>query len=50
MGAGLAPDSYVASQGTVMQRKGRIYLERDQDGQVWVGGYSHSRVKGELEL
>jgi len=47
---GHAPVSYIASQGTVLQRKGRIYLDRDNAGQVWVGGCSHSRVTGKLEL
>ncbi|MBT8142515.1 MAG: PhzF family phenazine biosynthesis protein [Gammaproteobacteria bacterium] len=50
MGTGHAPDTYVASQGTLLQRKGRIYLERDKSGQVWVGGHSTVRVKGEIEL
>lgn len=50
MAAGHAPSSYIASQGTVMQHKGRVYLDRDADDDVWVGGYSHSRVSGEIDL
>ena len=30
--AGLAPERYVAAQGTVMQREGRVHVERDADG------------------
>jgi len=37
MGAGLAKDHYVVSQGTILQRKGRVYLDR-VDGDIWVGG------------
>ena len=37
IGAGLAPSQYVASQGTRLQRRGRVHLRRDGDA-VWVGG------------
>ena len=40
IGAGLAPERYVAAQGTVLGRAGRVYVERDASGQVWVGGSS----------
>jgi PhzF family phenazine biosynthesis protein len=29
---------YVASQGTVMDRRGRVHVSHDGDGQVWIGG------------
>jgi PhzF family phenazine biosynthesis protein len=48
MGAGLAPDHYVARQGTVLGRAGRIYLERGVDGEVWVGGDSVTCIQGEV--
>ncbi len=37
MEAGVAPSSYVASQGTAMQRRGRVYVER-VDADIWIGG------------
>ena len=37
MGVGLAPSSYVAGQGTVLRRAGRVHLDRQGDT-VWVGG------------
>jgi PhzF family phenazine biosynthesis protein len=37
MEAGLAGDRYVVSQGTAIQRKGRVFLDR-ADGEIWVGG------------
>jgi PhzF family phenazine biosynthesis protein len=47
--AGHAPASYVASQGTQLQRRGRIYLDQ-VDGQVWVGGNTAVGVTGSVNL
>lgn len=47
--AGIAPKRYVASQGTRLQRAGRVYVERI-DGQVWVGGASTTCIAGRVEL
>jgi PhzF family phenazine biosynthesis protein len=47
--AGHAPASYVASQGTQLQRRGRIYLDQ-VDGQVWVGGNTVVGVTGSVNL
>jgi PhzF family phenazine biosynthesis protein len=41
---------YVASQGTALGRRGRVYVSRDDDGQVWVGGGSVTCVNGRVEL
>ena len=49
IGAGLAKSPYVAAQGTVLQRAGRVYLRKD-GGEVWVGGDVASVVRGEIEL
>lgn len=49
IGAGLAPQTYVASQGTALRRAGRVYLQRDADG-VWVGGDVADVVRGEIAL
>lgn len=50
IGAGLAPQRYVASQGTVLNRAGRVHVSRDPRGQVWVGGQSVTCIKGEVLL
>ena len=50
MSTGHAADSYIASQGTCMQRKGRVYLSKDSMGVVWVGGHSTTRVNGKINL
>lgn len=47
---GRAPDRYVAAQGTVLGRAGRVHVERDADGQVWVGGSTVTVLAGEAAL
>jgi PhzF family phenazine biosynthesis protein len=49
MREGLAPAAYIATQGTAMQRAGRVHLRMDQD-QVWVGGDVVDVIRGELSL
>jgi predicted PhzF superfamily epimerase YddE/YHI9 len=46
---GHAPSRYVASQGTALKRRGRIYVERLGDD-VWVGGDTLVRVSGTVEM
>ncbi len=48
-GAGVLPASYVAAQGTVLQRRGRVHVAIE-DGVVWVGGRSRPVIVGEIEL
>ena len=48
-GAGLAPAGYVAAQGTVLNRAGRVHLRREGDT-VWVGGDVVSVVEGTIGL
>ena len=45
--AGLAPEAYVASQGTVLGRSGRVRVARFE-ADIWVGGASVSCIHGEL--
>ncbi|CAM5790033.1 PhzF family phenazine biosynthesis protein [Rhizobacter fulvus] len=47
--SGAAPERYVAAQGSCLQRRGRLFIER-VDGQVWVGGHSVDCIHGELTL
>ena len=49
MSAGLAPAAYVASQGTVLGREGRIHVERDGDD-IWIGGETLTCIKGKLTV
>lgn len=41
---------YVASQGTSMQRDGRVYIDRDNAGGVWIGGDAVTGVDGVVNL
>jgi PhzF family phenazine biosynthesis protein len=50
MGAGMAPERYVAAQGTSLGRAGRVFLERVADGTIWVGGASVTCMEGTLLL
>ncbi|MFY7962792.1 MAG: PhzF family phenazine biosynthesis protein [Elsteraceae bacterium] len=45
IGAGLAPTSYVASQGTVLGRAGRVFVDK-QGADVWIGGRSITVIEG----
>ena len=49
IGAGLAKSSYVASQGTALERVGRVHLRKDDEG-VWVGGNVVGVIQGEVNL
>ena len=49
IGAGLAPERYVAAQGTKLARAGRVRIEREA-GTVWVGGDSVTCIRGDVEL
>jgi predicted PhzF superfamily epimerase YddE/YHI9 len=48
IGAGLAPAHYVAAQGTALARAGRIHIDSDPDGTIWVGGGSVTCVQGQV--
>src|SRR4051812_1023095 len=47
---GRARAPYVASQGTVLGRAGRVHVSRDDDGTIWVGGGTVTCVVGEVEI
>jgi PhzF family phenazine biosynthesis protein len=49
IGTGRAPTSYIASQGTVLGRKGRIYIHAEGDD-IWVGGDSVTCIRGAVDI
>ncbi|XUM22864.1 PhzF family phenazine biosynthesis protein [Bradyrhizobium oligotrophicum S58] len=49
IGAGIAPKQYVASQGTVLGRAGRVHVAQDGDT-IWIGGDVAPVVKGTISL
>ena len=48
--AGHATAPYTASQGGALGRDGRIYIERDPDGTIWVGGDTVTCVQGTVDI
>jgi PhzF family phenazine biosynthesis protein len=49
IGSGLAPDSYVAAQGTALGRAGRVFVTRE-GADIWIGGRTITCIEGKLEL
>ncbi|WP_309074146.1 PhzF family phenazine biosynthesis protein [Paenarthrobacter sp.] len=49
IGSGRAPDEYVAAQGTVLGRAGRVHIKAE-DGEIWVGGASATCIEGTVLL
>jgi PhzF family phenazine biosynthesis protein len=49
IGAGLAPPAYLAAQGAVLGRAGRVFVEQAGD-KVWVGGDVAGCVEGTVAL
>lgn len=47
--AGILPERYVVSQGTVLRRAGRVHVERAADG-TWIGGDAVTCVAGTVTL
>ena len=50
IGSGTLPDSYVAGQGHALGRQGRVHLQQDTQGQVWVGGDTVVCIEGQVTL
>lgn len=43
------PTSYVASQGTVLGRQGRVHVSVEGDG-VWIGGDTRTSISGTVDI
>lgn len=50
LSSGRARAPYVASQGTRLGRSGRVVVDQDQEGTVWVGGKTTTCFAGEYLL
>jgi PhzF family phenazine biosynthesis protein len=50
LSTGLTIAPYVARQGTVLGRAGRVHIFREADGQIWVGGSTLTCVSGQVDL
>jgi len=49
IGAGLAPPSYVAAQGTALGRAGRVHVQQAGDA-TWIGGDVAGCIEGTVQL
>jgi PhzF family phenazine biosynthesis protein len=47
---GRASAPYVASQGTRLGRTGRVHVDQDDDGTIWVGGATHTAIEGTIDI
>jgi len=47
---GHLPERYLAGQGACLGRDGRVHIQRDASGQVWVGGESVTCISGTVTL
>lgn len=47
---GLMPARYVAAQGARLDRAGRVHVDRDDHGQVWIGGETVTCIEGTVQL
>ena len=46
--SGRASGPFVAAQGTRLGRAGRVHVNQDAQGQVWIGGGAHSLFTGQM--
>jgi PhzF family phenazine biosynthesis protein len=49
IGSGIAPPTYVASQGSVLGRRGRVHVEQDGP-EIWIGGAVVTCIAGTVTL
>ncbi len=49
IGSGRAPERYLAAQGTVLGRAGRVHVE-SVDGRIWIGGDTTACIQGTVLL
>jgi PhzF family phenazine biosynthesis protein len=50
LGSGRATAPYVVSQGTALGRRGRVRIDMDRDGTIWVSGATKTRIAGQVDL
>jgi PhzF family phenazine biosynthesis protein len=50
IGNGRLQAPYLATQGSAIDRDGRIHVSADDDGTIWVGGRAETLIEGTVEL
>jgi PhzF family phenazine biosynthesis protein len=48
LGSGRLTAPYLATQGTAIERAGRIHVSRDGEGAIWIGGATETVIAGSL--
>jgi PhzF family phenazine biosynthesis protein len=50
LGSGRLTASYIATQGSAIGRAGRVHVDQDEDGTIWVGGRCETVVAGAVHI
>lgn len=50
LGTGRLQSPYIAAQGSVLGRSGRIHVNQDAEGIIWIGGGTVTCIEGRVEL
>ncbi len=50
LGSGRLTAPYLATQGSAIERAGRIEISADEDGTIWVGGRVETVIEGSVDL
>jgi len=50
LGSGRLSAPYIATQGSAIGRAGRVHVDQDEDGTIWVGGRTETVIHGELRM
>lgn len=48
--SGVLPPSYVAAQGSALGRRGRVHIDTDDTGTIWVGGDTLTTIHGTVHI
>ncbi|MEZ0577460.1 PhzF family phenazine biosynthesis protein [Nocardioides sp. MH1] len=50
IGNGTLPPTFVTAQGTALGRAGRVHVDTDGDGTIWIGGATVTTIAGSVSL
>lgn len=50
LGSGRLSAPYIATQGSAIGRAGRVHVDQDEDGTIWVGGRCETLISGSLDM
>ena len=50
LSSGRAAAPYIVSQGTVLGRRGRVLIDQDEVGTIWVSGATVTSITGQVDL